>query len=69
MSLGCAWLRGTLEADVFVEPDTPVDLVLFVDRELFAEEVVALLVDLLVVRLVGARIYGAEFPVPDLLQR
>jgi len=58
-----------LEADVFVEPDAPVDLVLFVDGKLLAKEVVALLVDLFVVRLVGTRIHGAEFSVPDLLQR
>ena len=43
------------------------DLVLFVDGELLAKEVVALLVDLLVVRLVGTRIYGAELSIPDLL--
>ena len=43
----------TLEADVLVQPDTPVDLVLLVDFELLAEEIVALLVDFVVVGLVG----------------
>ncbi len=55
--LGLRWerysVRRTLKADILVEPDAPADPVFSVDGELFSEEVVALLVDLLVVILVG----------------
>jgi len=47
-----------------VEPDTPANVVLLVDFELLAEQVVALLVDLLVVLVVGTGVDGAELAVP-----
>ena len=63
-----AWISvyHALEANVFVQPYTPVDLVLFVYGELLAEQVVALLVDLIVAFFARARIYWTELAVPDL---
>jgi hypothetical protein len=56
----------TLKADVLVEPDTPADLIFFVNRELFSEQVVPLFIDLVMVCLVRTGVNWAKLSVPDL---
>jgi hypothetical protein len=59
-------VHHALEANIFVQPNAPVDLVFLVDRKLLAEQIITLFVDPLVAFFIGTRIHRTEFAVPDL---
>src|SRR6266536_1967948 len=59
-------VHHTLHANIFVQPNTPVDLILVINTELFAQQIESVLVDARSIGIVGGIcIYGTELAVPN----
>lgn len=54
-----------METNILVKPYTPANLILLVNRQLFSEKVIPLLIDRLVVLLIRTGIDGSKLSIPD----
>lgn len=59
-------IKITLKADIFIQPNAPANLILFVDRKLLSQQIVSLPVDFLVMGFIWTCVDWTKFTIPDL---